>query len=140
MNSFNCNEKLSIDELSSVDFDSIPDPLADWGALLIAQDEQEAKEASQAQDLVDVLAKIVKRAEIICRLREGKLVCQAEVDAAGFVFLDSRWTRGYVSRKSSSKDRPAYLAGGARKGLIAVRVPSWDSTRLCRVEYYRAPL
>lgn len=139
----NASEKISIDELSSIDIDSIPDPLSSENimrALLEEEaEEQAAKEAAQVQDLCEMLALVLKRAEIFRRLRKGEKVTHSEVLLAGFEYVTTSMKRGYISRKSTGNTRTAYLAGGRRKGLIAVMCPSWDSTIYCYVKYYRAP-
>lgn len=49
----------------------------------------------------------------------------------GYKVVGSAWTRGYVSRKAKVDDLVCHEAGGSRKGLLYVLLPSTMSTRYC---------
>jgi hypothetical protein len=58
--------------------------------------------------------------------------------AAGWVEADSKWERGYVSRKADEKRCPVQIAGGHRLGDAYVLLPSFRSTQYCVRQYLRA--
>ena len=47
----------------------------------------------------------------------------------GYRNADSRFHRGYVSRKIDPEKQEVKAAGGSRKGQLYVELPSWKSTR-----------
>ena len=61
----------------------------------------------------------------------------AEVEEMGWETYDSRWTKGYISRKSKPVDWPICTAGGSRRGALFYRHPSWESTHYCYRTYIR---
>jgi hypothetical protein len=62
-----------------------------------------------------------------------------EAIAAGYAESDSKWARGYVSRKINVNDQQVFLAGGRRKGYLYVLTPGYGSTRYCRRQYLYRP-
>lgn len=52
-----------------------------------------------------------------------------EAKANGYKVVGSAWTRKYISRKINVDEQPVHEAGGRRKGLLYVEVPSWKSTQ-----------
>lgn len=60
--------------------------------------------------------------------------CEALI--AGWKPADTKWTVGYVSRKSFCLDEAVcHEAGGTRKGQLYILAPSWDSTQFCYRHY-----
>lgn len=57
----------------------------------------------------------------------------------GYTELFTAWTRGYVSRKADRASLPVKEAGGVRRGLYYVELPSWQSTTYCIRLYLKAP-
>ena len=69
--------------------------------------------------------------------KTAQVMTYAEAKAQGYEIVDSAWTRKYVSRKVNVDDQPVYEAGGRRKGLLYVDVPSWESTQYARRLYLK---
>jgi hypothetical protein len=63
-----------------------------------------------------------------------------EIKAAGYVHRDTKWTRGYVSRKKIITDYTLVHEGkGSRQGQYYYDAPSWQSTRYCNRVYWSKP-
>jgi len=66
-------------------------------------------------------------------------ITEADLIKAGKTCRAEAWHRGYVSRKSTAKDRPATRIESIRSkynGAYRVLAPSFDSTQYCKVRYY----
>lgn len=55
----------------------------------------------------------------------------AEALAAGYHRIDTKFQRGYVSRRSDINALPVHVAGGSRRGELYYLSPSWKSTTYC---------
>ncbi len=65
---------------------------------------------------------------------------QSDLDyESGWERGDTRFARGYISRKSTPDQRAIHCGGGARRGQLYVDEPSWESTSYCRRQYYTRP-
>lgn len=52
----------------------------------------------------------------------------AEAIKQGYRDGETRWARGYISRKCKLSETPVRVAGGTRKGQLYVDLPSYRST------------
>lgn len=57
----------------------------------------------------------------------------------GYKELFTEWTRGYVSHIADLASLSVKEAGGIRRGLYYVDIPSWESTTYCTRLYLKAP-
>lgn len=55
----------------------------------------------------------------------------AEALAAGYRRIDTKFQRGYISRRSDINSLPVRIAGGSRRGELYYLSPSWKSTVYC---------
>ena len=55
----------------------------------------------------------------------------------GYTDADTKYQRGYVSRKANTKEQPVQEAGGSRKGQLYVLLPCFTSTQYCIRQYLR---
>lgn len=54
---------------------------------------------------------------------------------AGYKMADTKYQRGYVSRRADTDAQPVRTAGGARMGQLFVLLPCYCSTRYCIRQY-----
>lgn len=59
----------------------------------------------------------------------------ADAIKAGYSIADSKYQRGYVSRKVDQFEQPLQVAGGSRKGQLYVLLPAYNTTNYCRRVY-----
>lgn len=53
----------------------------------------------------------------------------------GYTDADTKYQRGYVSRKANTMEQPVQTAGGSRKGQLYVLLPCFTSTQYCIRQY-----
>ena len=53
----------------------------------------------------------------------------------GYHVADTKYQRGYVSRKADPMKQPVHVAGGLRKGHLYVLLACVESTRYCVRQY-----
>ena len=58
-----------------------------------------------------------------------------EAKANGWKEADTKYERGYVSRKVDVDQQPVLVAGGSRKGQLYVKLPCWSTTLFCVRQY-----
>lgn len=53
----------------------------------------------------------------------------------GYKTADTKYQRGYISRKANIDDLPVMTAGGNRKNQLYVLLPCWNSSQYCVRQY-----
>lgn len=55
----------------------------------------------------------------------------------GYTDADTKYQRGYISRKVNTMEQPVQEARGSRKGELYVLLPCFTSTQYCIRQYLR---
>ena len=55
---------------------------------------------------------------------------------AGYIAGETKYQRGYVSRKTNADMQPVHVAGGRRKGQLYALLPCYTSTQYCIRQYF----
>lgn len=58
-----------------------------------------------------------------------------EALASGYHYGDTKFQRGYISRKIDQGAQVVHTAGGRRAGELYVLLPSWLTTNYCVRQY-----
>lgn len=59
----------------------------------------------------------------------------ADAIKAGYKEADTKYQRGYISRRADPDAQPVRVAGGSRKGQLYVLLPCYRSTQYCIRQY-----
>lgn len=59
----------------------------------------------------------------------------ADAIKAGYRKADTKYQRGYISRRADPDAQPVQVAGGNRKGQLYVLLPCYYSTQYCISQY-----
>lgn len=54
---------------------------------------------------------------------------------SGYKVADTKYQRGYISRRADPGAQPVQVAGGNRKGQLYVLLPCYCSTQYCVRQY-----
>lgn len=60
-----------------------------------------------------------------------------QVLTMGYRDADSRYQRGYISRRVDADSQPVHVAGGNRRGALYVLLPAANSSQYCIRQYLR---